>query len=214
VSERLARPRVAFQGAPGAFGEEAIARYWGGRADPVAVGTFADAVAAVRDGSTRYAVVPVWNSTIGRIAEAWGVLRGEAGQQLVVRAVGEITIPVRHYLLCRPGVRPEDIRVVMGHPAALAQCSRTLSVRGYRSLPAEDSAGAARALATAAEGEPLRVPGSTAVVDPRLTATLAPAAAASRYHLAVVACAVQDQSDNRTSFLVVDAHRSGSASRA
>ena len=200
------RPRVAYQGAPGAFGEEAITRYWGGRAEPVGVPTFAAAVDAVRGGLVRYAVLPVWNSTIGRIAEAWEVLGGgEEERCLVARAVGEITIPVRHYLMARPGVRLADVTAVMGHPAALAQCARALAARGHQPLPAEDSAGAAGALAAAAHGSLLRVPGSGALVDPRTTATLGPIGAASRYRLAVLACAIQDRKDNRTSFLVVDA---------
>jgi prephenate dehydratase len=199
------KPRVAYQGAPGAFGEEAIVRYWGGRAEPVAAPTFAATVDAVRAGSTRYAVIPVWNSTIGRIGEAWDAIVADRGAALLVRAVGEITIPVRHALLCRPGVRPDTITAVMGHPAALAQCASTLAARGVRAIQADDSASAARALGAAVAGVPLRVPGSNAVVDPLTTATLAPVGAAARYRLAVLSCAVQDRADNRTSFLVVEA---------
>ena len=208
------RPRVAYQGAPGAFGEEAIARYWGGRAEPVGVPTFAAAVAAVRGGMVRYAVLPVWNSTIGRIAEAWAVLgAGAEDRCLAARAVGEITIPVRHYLMARPGVRLADVTAVMGHPAALAQCERALASRRYKPLPAEDSAGAAGALAAAADGALVRVPGSGALVDPRTTATLGPLGAAARYRLAVLACSMQDRKDNRTSFLVVDAGDADGARR-
>jgi prephenate dehydratase len=160
----------------------------------------------VQVGDARYAVLPVWNSTIGRIVPAWEALaQPDDDSPLSVRAVGEITIPIRHYLLCRPGVRPEAITGVMGHPAALGQCERMIADRRLRPLPAEDSAGAARALAAATDGATMRVPGSDAIVDPRVTATIAPVAAAARYHLAVVACAVQDQPDNRTSFLVVEA---------
>ncbi|HSJ62686.1 MAG TPA: prephenate dehydratase domain-containing protein [Gemmatimonadaceae bacterium] len=199
------RPRVAYQGAPGAFGEDAIVRYWGGRAEPVAAPTFAAAVDAVRAGSARYAVLPVWNSTIGRIAEAWDAIAADRGAAVVVSAVGEITIPVRHALLCRPGVCVDAITAVLGHPAALAQCANTLAARGVRAIRADDSASAARALGAAATGVPLRVPGSDAVVDPLRTATLAPVGAAARYRLAVLSCGVQDRADNRTSFLVVQA---------
>jgi prephenate dehydratase len=181
-----------------------VERYWGGRAQPVPAATFAEAVTAVRDGDAEFAVLPVWNSTIGRIVSAWEALRSPDDARLRARPVGEITIPVRHCLLSRHGVPPEAITGVMGHPAALAQCSALLARRALRALPAEDSAGAARALAEASGNAPMRVPGSDATVNPLDTATLAPAAAAARYGLVIIAADVQDQIDNRTSFLVLD----------
>lgn len=205
MTRGVGRPRVAYQGAPAAFGEEAVERYWGGRAQPVPAASFASVIAAVRDGEAEFAVLPVWNSTIGRIAAAWEALHSSDGSVRRVRPVGEITIPVRHCLLSRHGVATEAITGVMGHPAALAQCSELIARRGLRALPAEDSAAAARALAEASADVPMRVPGSPATVSPLETATLAPAAAAARYGLAVIAAGVQDRIDNRTSFLVLDA---------
>jgi prephenate dehydratase len=118
--------------------------------------------------------------------------------------VGELTLPIRHYLLARPGIRRSAIERVLGHPATLAQCARGIQSRGLRAIPSGDSAGAARALAAAADDEPLQVPGTDEMVDPRSTAAIAPAAAAALYRLAVLACAIQDEPDNRTSFLVVE----------
>lgn len=199
------RPRVAYQGAPGAFGEEAIARYWGGRAEPLDSATFDDVVTAVSSGVARYAVLPVWNSTIGRIDAAWAALESRnPGMSRGLRVVGELTFPIRHYLMGRPGVRSRSIDLVLGHPATLAQCGRYILARGLRAIASGDSAGAARALASAADDEPLEVPGTGETVDPRSCAVIAPAAAASRYLLAVLACSVQNEPDNRTSFLVVE----------
>ena len=62
--------------------------------------------------------------------------------------VGEVTVAVRHCLLALPGVAKGDLRRVVSHYQALAQCD------GYiRRLPgvvreaADDTAGAAKAIA-------------------------------------------------------------------
>ena len=55
MTSRMGRPRVAYQGAPAAFGEEAVQRYWGGRAQPVPAASFVAVVAAVRDGDAAFA---------------------------------------------------------------------------------------------------------------------------------------------------------------
>lgn len=199
------RPRVAYQGAPGAFSEEAIGRYWGGRADALGLPSFADAVQAVCVGEARYAMLPVWNSSIGRIADAWLAMSGHGQADLLaVRPIGEMTMPIRHALLARLGVHRDAITTIVGHPAALAQCSGAIAAWGCRSVAVEDSAAAARAIARARDGEPLIVPGGVEGFDPRHTATLAPLGAAARYGLAVLDAAVQDRRDNRTSFLVVE----------
>ena len=210
----MERPRVAYQGAPGAFGEEAIARYWGGRADAVEEPTFEEVVSAVTVGDTRYAVLPVWNSTIGRIDAAWAALEPPSpGASRGIRTVGEVTLQVRHYLLARPGVRHAAVTCVVSHPASLAQCARFIGERKLRCFAGSDSAAAARALAAAANDEPFTVPGTSTRLDPRSTAAIAPAAAAARYQLAVLACAVQNEPDNRTSFLVVEGGIKGMSAR-
>ncbi len=207
MNEGGERPRVAYQGARGAFGEEAVARYWGGRAEAVGVPSFVAAVDSLTAGTVQFAVLPVWNSTIGRVDAACAALEG-AGESSAIqlRAVGEITLRVRHHLVARPGVRQADVQTVLGHPAALAQCALFLAAHPrFAAIPAVDSASVASALAGALDDEPFTIPGSSETVDPRAAAVIAPPAAAARYGLAVLACSVQDRPDNRTSFLVLEA---------
>lgn len=215
MNEGGEHPRVAYQGAPGAFGEEAVARYWGGRALAVGVSSFVAAVDSLAAGTVQFAVLPVWNSTIGRVDAACAALEG-AGQAsaIPVRTIGEITLRVRHYLVARPGVRQAAVKTVLGHPVALAQCDRFLAAHAHLTvIPAVDSASAASALAGALDDEPFTIPGSRQTVDPRTAAVIAPPAAAARYGLAVLACSVQDRSDNRTCFLVLEAAMPGGNGR-
>jgi prephenate dehydratase len=201
------RPHVqsaAFQGVAGAFGEQAVRRHWRGRVRPQAVPTFAAVFDALVAGEARWAVVPVWNSTIGPIAAACALVDQHAD---VAVPVGEVEVSVQHHLLGLPGTSIADVRYVGSHPAALAQCSRFFLQRPEL-VPCEafDTAGAARELA--AIGEPLSSPAAPwyhhlRVDSPRRLAAIASATAARRYGLVVLRRAVQDDPRNVTRFAVL-----------
>ncbi|WP_284348070.1 prephenate dehydratase domain-containing protein [Roseisolibacter agri] len=178
-------PRVAFQGAPGAFGEEAVLR-WRADAQPEPRGTFAAVLDAVVHGEADAAVLPVENRIAGLVAEARAALGERA---TLLRVVGEVTQPIALCLLALPGATTATVRVVRSHPVALAQCGAFL--RAHPDLVAEpwwDTAGAARDVARAG--------------DPAVGA-LASRLAAERWGLVVLAAEVQDLADNWTRFVVV-----------
>jgi prephenate dehydratase len=102
-----------------------------------------------------------------------------------LRVVREHVHPVRHCLLGWPG----PVERALSHPQALAQCDAYLHSRQIRSVAFHDTAGAARAVAEQ------RQPG---------TAAIASKAAAARYGLYVLAESIQDDSENRTRFIVVE----------
>jgi len=180
--------KVAFQGEPGAFSEEAIWRYWerwGEREDPhpLACATVEDVFRAVQEGRADLGVVPVENSYAGSINETSDLLRGFA---LYVR--GEVILPVSHCLLALPGQRLEEIRRVYSHPQALAQCSNFLRRHGLEAVAAADTAGSARHI----RERGLR--GAGAIASSR---------AASIYGLDVLARGIEDRPDNQTRFFVI-----------
>ena len=174
--------RCAYQGAPGAFSHEACLdlRPWD---EAVAYESFDAALDALKTGEVGCALIPVENSTIGRVEPAASLVE-RAG----LTVVSEVWRPIRLALMAPPGARLADVRTAESHPAALDQCVATLAGLGVRAVEAFDTAGAARAVAEA--GDPSR-------------AAVAPARAAEVYGLSILRHDVQDSSDNRTRFVLL-----------
>jgi prephenate dehydratase/chorismate mutase/prephenate dehydratase len=174
---------VAYQGEPGAFGEEAVVGWFGADAMPVAVPTFSAVCAAVESGTADAGVLPLENSIAGTVGDALDALAAGA-----LRVVGEVLLPIRHQLLVLDGVLVDDVRRVSSHWQALAQCERFLAGRAWEIVPAADTAGAARELAASGD---------------RAAAAIASRAAADRYGLAIAASDIQDASHNLTRFAIL-----------
>jgi prephenate dehydratase len=176
--------RVAYQGEPGAYSEEAIGACFGGRATRVPCATFEDVGRALEEGEADLAMMPVDNSSIGPIHDSLAVI-----ERYSLVTTAEYTLPIRLCLLGIRGARLEDVEVVRSHPAALAQCARFLRAHTrVRAEPVLDTAGAAREIAGAR--------------DVRAGA-FASRQAADHYGLAILAADVQDEEDNRTRFRIV-----------
>ncbi len=138
--QSAAQPRaIAFQGEPGAYGEEAVIRYFGPAVTPLPKVSFAEVFAAVCDGEADGGLAPVENSQAGSIHEVYDLLR-HAG----LHVTGEICLPVNHCLLCLPGQQLSDIHRVLSHPQALAQCDAYLRSLGVEIVAAYDTAGSAK----------------------------------------------------------------------
>jgi prephenate dehydratase len=178
--------RVAYQGEPGAFGEEAVRRHFtaaGREAEAVGHPTFADTFAAFRSGACDYAMLPVENSYAGSVHEVYDLLL-ETPEAV---AVGEVVVPVHHCLIAPAGLTLAGVRAARSHPQALAQCAPFLRAHGIAPVAAADTAGAAREVAQS---------------RPPATAAIASAAAARRYGLEVLARDIEAAHDNRTRFLL------------
>jgi prephenate dehydratase len=172
--------KVAYQGEPGAYSDEAVSAVYP-HAEAVGFATFRLTFDALEMGAVDMAVLPVENSSAGVVQEVSDLLWELPG----LRVVREQIQPVRHCLLGWPG----PVERALSHPQALAQCDRYLHARQIRSVAFHDTAGAARAVAEQ------RQPG---------TAAIASKAAATRYGLYVLAEAIQDDAENRTRFVVVE----------
>ena len=204
-------PRVAFQGEAGAFGEMAIVREWGGLAAAVGAPTFSDTLSLLGRGRADFAVIPVWNSTIGDIDDTRVLLSHHASR---IETVSELTLPIVHCLLGLPGASVTSVRYVGSHPTALAQCRRLFATRRHlQPCIAHDTAGAARELAALGDErlvEPVRNGAAPwfepyRSSDPTALAVIAGASAARLYRLVVLTEGVQDEPSNTTRFVIVKA---------
>ncbi|GAC1412536.1 MAG: hypothetical protein NVSMB53_09610 [Gemmatimonadaceae bacterium] len=183
--------RVAFQGDRGAYAESAIAQIWRHEVEGIPVPTFTGAVRAVHEGDADACVIPVENSTVGRVEAGWQALATYPG----LRTMGETLVPVRHCLLAPKGATLEGLSTASSHPVALAQCSRFFESHPWiKPSKSFDTGGAAREVAES--GELSR-------------AAIASSAAAHRYGLSVLEEGIQDQRDNHTRFVIVVSERSG-----
>jgi prephenate dehydratase len=182
--------RVAFLGPSGTFTEEALRASAasvlppGEAVEDVPYPTVHETVMAVQDGSADRAVVPIENSLEGGVAATLDVLAGEADR---VRIAAEVVHPVSHCLIARAGLGLEDVRRVVSHPQAMAQCGRFLRER----LPGAERAQAAstaEAVRQAVESEE-----PVAAIGARLSAEL--------YGGVVLAAGIEDEVGNLTRFV-------------
>ncbi len=177
-------PRVAFQGEAGAFSEEALLLHFDGAAHSLPRWDFHGVGDAVRSGEAEYGILPVENTLAGSVPGANDVLA--AGELAVV---AEVILPIRHFLLGVPGALPDEVRRILSHPIALAQCTRALRARPrVEAVAVHDTAGAAAEVAR--------------VGDPALAA-IAPHRAAALYGLEILESDLQDRDDNCTRFYIV-----------
>ena len=186
--------RIAFQGEPGAYSHEACrAARPGSTAVPCP--TFEETIEAVREGRADLAMLPVENSTYGRVADIHRLLP-ESGLHIV----DEAFVRVHINLLALPGTRLADVHEAMSHTVLLGQCRGFLREHGIRAVAAADTAGSARIVAE--EANPAR-------------AALASEIAGEIYGLDVLARHIEDHSRNTTRFLVMspqpDPSRRGSS---
>ena len=110
--------RIAFQGEPGAYSEEALLLLEP-RAEPQPHREFRDVAQAVVDGRADFGLLPIENSLVGSIATNFDLI-AESGLAIV----GEVVSSVHHCLLGLAGASPAVLRRVLSHPVALAQSGR------------------------------------------------------------------------------------------
>ena len=174
--------RVAYSGVEGAFAHVATMRIFGEPGEKVACPDFATAYRSVESGACHCAVLPIENS-----------YAGDVGQVMDLAWRGSLTIsgiydlPLSQCLLAKPGVTLAEVREVVSHPQALAQCQPYLRRQGWIQTTAVNTAVAAR---TVAAGERREV----AVIAAQETAEL--------YGLQVLENDINEQKSNTTRFAV------------
>ncbi len=172
---------IAYQGEPGANSHIACANF-AKELVPQACPTFEDAIAAVRNGAARYAMIPVENSVAGRVADVHHLLPNSG-----LHIVGEHFERISHQLMALPGATLKTVKTVHSHTHALGQCRTAIRALGLTPIVEADTAGAARMIA--AEGDVTQ-------------AAIASKLAAQIYGLKILKSDIEDAAHNTTRFLV------------
>jgi chorismate mutase/prephenate dehydratase len=173
--------RVAYLGPEFTFSHLAAIERFGQSAELVPVGTITAVFEEVQRGQTHYGVVPMENSTDGRVSDTLDCFARSRA-----RICGELPLRIHHCLL-GTGAR-DDVRTVYSKPQPLSQCRNWLAEH----LPQAE----------------LREVASTAEAAQRAGGEPQSAAVASRqagvnYGLALLAENIEDQADNITRFAVI-----------
>jgi prephenate dehydratase len=176
--------RIAFQGEPGAYSEAAIFEHFGPDQQAVPCRTFDEVFSVVVSKDCDLGLVPIENSLAGSIHRNYDLLL-----QNPLEVIGEHNLHVRHCLIARPGVKLSEIKKVISHPQALAQCEVYLrALPGVAVEQVYDTAGSVKMVRD---------------LDERDTAAIASRRAAQIYGMEILAEHIEDNAANFTRFLVI-----------
>jgi len=173
---------IAFQGELGAYSHMAAKAKFP-QMDVLPCKSFEDALAAVQKGRARLAMIPIENSTAGRVADIHILLPGSG-----LNIIGEHFEPIRHCLLATHDATEETLTRVTSHVQALGQCRHTLLDMGLSREAFADTAGSAKHVAELGDNS---------------IAGIASELAAEVYGLKIIRKDLQDEGDNTTRFVVL-----------
>lgn len=184
MSSVAQKPRVAFQGAHGAFSEEAALKLLGADIELVPQRTFAELFNSIDNGEADFVLAPVANSIAGPVRASVDLLQSSS-----LVALDEVEIQIEQHLIGCAAASLTDIQIVQSHPVALAQCKRFFADHPrLKPVNADDTAG------------------SVAEVIERGDATRAAIAgrrAAELYGASIIRESIQDRPDNFTRFVLL-----------
>ena len=177
------RAFVACCGTEGSYAQQAVSRL-------VKVPTivyfneFERVFEAVEKGLCPYGVLPIENSAAGSVTAVYDLM-----QKHSFHIVKALRLKVDHVLLANPGVKFGDVKEVMSHRHALAQCNNFLKANSsIKATPMSNTATAAKELAASGR---------------RDAAVIASRSCAELYGLEVIAEKIQDAAYNYTRFICI-----------
>ncbi|MDR1018509.1 MAG: chorismate mutase [Lachnospiraceae bacterium] len=183
-SEPIPEGPVAFQGVPGAWGEQAAGKLFPDR-EVIECEYFEDVFAKIKNGEAACGVVPIENSRTGAIGEVYDLLRKNS-----CYIVGQMWVKIRQSLLGVPGTTLHDVREILSHREALNQCGRFLKKYNWDLFEVSNTAVAAKTVTERGE---------------KRVAAIGSRRAAELYGLEVLEDNISDDLNNRTRFIVIAA---------
>jgi len=131
---------IAYQGVQGAYSEQACKSAYPDY-QPVACESFQEAMWLVEKGDADLAMIPLENSTAGRVEEIYRLI-----PKMALHVIAEHYEPVVHCLLGTLDAEIGDLTSVGSHPQALAQCHNNILDLKLKAIAKFDTAGSAKDL--------------------------------------------------------------------
>ena len=132
--------KISFQGVDGAYSQLAVNDFFSG-AETLPCKTFEIALNEAELGNVDYAMIPIENSAAGRVADI---------HRLIPKSNLHINFEhfqkVEHKLLIHPDSKIENIKNILSHEQALAQCSDKIQKLDLNILIGADTAGSAKTI--------------------------------------------------------------------
>lgn len=179
--QKVRMHRVAYLGPAYSYSHQASIERFGESADLIPVSTIASVFEEVNRGHAEFGIVPIENSTDGRIVDTLDMFT-----RLPLRICGEVQLSVHHNLLAR--CDRSDVTEIYSKPQAFSQCRNWLN-RHMPHARLHDVTSTSTAAQLARDK-----PGAAAIASSR---------AAVEYGLQIVAEDVQDNKNNVTRFAVI-----------
>ncbi|NLK21778.1 MAG: prephenate dehydratase [Epulopiscium sp.] len=178
---------IGYLGPKGTFTEQVALSYFKDKKDYkfIPFPTIQDLLLAADKQDITRGVVPIENSIEGAVNTTVDMLTFEV--DLKIQA--EMIIPIGHNLIGHKSFKLEDIKEVLSHPQAIAQCRNYL----HGKIPG------ANVVFTSSTAEAVREVSST--VGPRVA--IGTVLAANNYGLDILDSDIQDQKQNETRFVII-----------
>ena len=174
--------KISFQGVEGAYSHLAVQEFFP-ESEPVPCKTFEIAISKAESEQVDFAMIPIENSAAGRVADIHRLL-----PKSDLHINYEHFQRVEHKLLIHPESKIENIKKIISHEQALAQCSNKIQELDFDILIGADTAGSAKNIS------------KNNVLD---TAAIASSLAADIYTLKTVDESFANSKNNITRFYVM-----------
>ena len=173
---------IVYQGHEGAYSHLACRHVFPDQEARACV-TFRAAMEEVEQGKAQLAMIPLENSTAGRVDEIYRLI-----PQMSLHIVEEHFESVNHCLMAPAGATTKGLKTVYSHPQALAQCAGKIHNLRVSAVATLDTAGAA-----------LKVSQNKDLTEAAIASSLA----GELYDLVILEEFFQDMTGNTTRFIIL-----------
>jgi len=184
------KKKIAYLGPPGTFTEEALDKYINtGKLEKsiekVPYFNMGEVIKSVDRGEAAEGIVPIENSLEGSVNVTLDFLTFESEAKII----REITIPINHSLIGKEKISTDNIRKIISHPHATAQCKNYIStyLKSAEIIAANSTAEAIKILK--------KEENSIAAIGTKTAARI--------YGLEIIKSDIEDNKENKTRFVFV-----------